>query len=90
MLLSETFDAFDQARLALRDQAILSFGKETGPVIAQLPGIPLHASRRADPRRPRCLFTAQDGWVSPGRFDTGGRSVCPKRRVGDQRSGLFA
>src|SRR5262249_13986406 len=32
LLIFEDFDAFDQARLALRGAAILKFGKETGPV----------------------------------------------------------
>src|SRR5262249_44001746 len=32
LLIFEDFDAFDQARLALRDAAIVKFGKETGPV----------------------------------------------------------
>ena len=32
MLIFEDFDTFDQARLALRDQAVLKFGAETGPV----------------------------------------------------------
>jgi CO/xanthine dehydrogenase Mo-binding subunit len=32
LLIFKDFDAFDQARLALRGQAVLKFGKETGPV----------------------------------------------------------
>ena len=32
ILIFEDFDAFDQARLALRDQAFAKFGEETGPV----------------------------------------------------------
>src|SRR5580704_2282557 len=32
LLIFEDFDAFDQARLALRDATLLKFGKETGPV----------------------------------------------------------
>ena len=32
LLIFEDFDAFDQARLALRDAAIVKFGAETGPV----------------------------------------------------------
>src|ERR1700738_4741834 len=32
LLIFEDFDTFDQARLALRDAAVLKFGKETGPV----------------------------------------------------------
>src|ERR1700716_4617938 len=32
LLIFEDFDAFDQARLALRGEAVLKFGKDTGPV----------------------------------------------------------
>src|SRR4051812_31184409 len=32
LLIFETFDAFDQARLALRDGTFVKFGEETGPV----------------------------------------------------------
>src|SRR5271154_5029648 len=32
LLIFEDFDTFDQARLALRDEAVLKFGEETGPV----------------------------------------------------------
>jgi hypothetical protein len=32
ILLFDTFDAFDQARVALRDQPFVKFGEETGPV----------------------------------------------------------
>src|SRR5467141_4144771 len=32
LLIFEHFDAFDQARLALRDEAVVKFGAETGPV----------------------------------------------------------
>ena len=34
LLIFEQFDAFDQARLALRDGKFLKFGEETGPVAA--------------------------------------------------------
>ena len=34
LLIFEKFDAFDQARLALRDGTFVRFGEETGPVIA--------------------------------------------------------
>src|SRR5258705_2994493 len=32
LLIFEDFDTFDQARLDLRDESVLKFGKETGPV----------------------------------------------------------
>ena len=34
LLIFEQFDAFDQARLALRDGTFVKFGEETGPVVA--------------------------------------------------------
>src|ERR1700722_15645443 len=33
LLIFEQFDAFDQARLALRDGASVKFGEKTGPVV---------------------------------------------------------
>jgi CO/xanthine dehydrogenase Mo-binding subunit len=79
MLLFETFDAFDQARLALRDQAILSFGEETGPV--KMPNYAAFRFTRVGgptPDAPDVYSPLKNGWVSPGRFDTGGRPVWPR------------
>ena len=49
LLIFEKFDAFDQARLALRDGTFVKFGEETGPVVMpQLWRLSLYARGRAD------------------------------------------
>ena len=68
LLIFETFDAFDQARLALRDGTFVRFGEETGPV-----AMPAYAAYRftrvagATPDAPDVYSPIQAGWVSPGR-----------------------
>jgi CO/xanthine dehydrogenase Mo-binding subunit len=68
LLIFETFDAFDQARLALRDGTFVRFGEETGPV-----AMPAYAAYRftrvagATPDAPDAYSPIQAGWVSPGR-----------------------
>jgi CO/xanthine dehydrogenase Mo-binding subunit len=68
LLLFETFDAFDQARLALRDGTFVTFGEETGPVM-----MPPYGSNRftrvAGPTAdaPDLYSPILAGWVSPGR-----------------------
>ena len=69
LLIFETFDAFDQARLALRDGTFVKFGEETGPVV-----VPNYGAFRftrvagATPDAPDVYSPIQAGWVSPGRF----------------------
>ena len=57
LLIFETFDAFDQARLALRDGTFVRFGEETGPVVAaelrRLSASPAWRARR--PMRPTSI-----------------------------------
>ncbi|MEH2519081.1 CO/xanthine dehydrogenase Mo-binding subunit [Bradyrhizobium sp. AZCC 1610] len=68
LLVFETFDAFDQARLALRDGTFVRFGEETGPVT-----MPAYGAFRftrvagATPDAPDVYSPIQAGWVSPGR-----------------------
>ncbi|KRR03529.1 xanthine dehydrogenase family protein molybdopterin-binding subunit [Bradyrhizobium valentinum] len=68
VLIFETFDAFDQARLALRDGTFVRFGEETGPV-----AMPAYGAYRftrvagATPDAPDVYSPIQAGWVSPGR-----------------------
>ncbi|ANW00524.1 xanthine dehydrogenase family protein molybdopterin-binding subunit [Bradyrhizobium icense] len=68
LLIFETFDAFDQARLALRDGTFVRFGEETGPV-----AMPAYGAYRftrvagATPEAPDVYSPVQAGWVSPGR-----------------------
>ena len=49
LLIFETFDAFDQARLALRDGTFVRFGEETGPVAMPNYGATFHACGRSNP-----------------------------------------
>ena len=68
LLIFETFDAFDQARLALRDGTFVKFGEETGPVA--LPNYGAYRFTRvagATPDAPDVYSPIQAGWVSPGR-----------------------
>jgi CO/xanthine dehydrogenase Mo-binding subunit len=64
MLIFEQFDAFDQARLALREPSCAKYGEETGPV-----AIAPYGSHRfvrvagATPQAPDIFSPLQDGWV---------------------------
>ena len=73
LLIFEEFDAFDQARLALRDATVVKYGEETGPVTR-----PPYAAFRftriagATPDAPDVYSPVKNGWVSPGVYqDTG-------------------
>jgi CO/xanthine dehydrogenase Mo-binding subunit len=76
LLIFEDFDAFDQARLALRDQAVLKFGQKTGPV--SMPNYGAFRFTRvagATPDAPDVCSPFKNGWVSPGRFEDTGRPI---------------
>lgn len=68
LLMFEDFDAFDQARLALRDGTFVKFGQETGPV-----SIPNYGANRftrvagPTPDAPDVYSPIQAGWINPGR-----------------------
>ena len=69
LLMFETFDAFDAARLALRDGTFVRFGEETGPVV--LPNYGAFRFTRvagATPDAPDVYSPITAGWVSPGKF----------------------
>jgi CO/xanthine dehydrogenase Mo-binding subunit len=69
LLVWETFDAFDQARLALRDGTFVRFGEETGPVV--MPNYGAYRFTRVagpSPDAPDVYSAIQEGWVSPGKF----------------------
>src|SRR6516164_559344 len=69
LLIFEDFDTFDQARLALRDAAVLKFGKETGPV--KMPNYGAFRFTRVagpTPEAPDVYSPVKNGWVSPGKF----------------------
>ncbi|MBR0895482.1 xanthine dehydrogenase family protein molybdopterin-binding subunit [Bradyrhizobium tropiciagri] len=69
LLIFEQFDAFDHARLALRDVGFVKFGDETGPV--NLPPFGAYRFTRvagATPDAPDVYSPIQAGWVSPSRI----------------------
>jgi CO/xanthine dehydrogenase Mo-binding subunit len=76
LLLFEQFDAFDRARLALRGRAFLKFGAETGPV-----SMPNYGAWRFTriagpaPDAPDIYSPLDEGWVSPGYFESSGRPI---------------
>ena len=79
MLIFEDFEAFDQARLALRDEPVLKFDKETGPVT--MPNYGAFRFTRVGgptPDAPDVYSPAKNGWVSPGRFEDTGRPIWPR------------
>ena len=67
LLIFEQFDAFDQARLALRDGTFVKFGEETGPIRAPDYGA-YRFTRVAGPTpdAPDVYSTFKDGLFSPG------------------------
>ena len=69
LLIFEEFDAFDQARLALRDGASVKFGEKTGPVVKP-PYAAFRFTRVAGPTPdlPDVYSPVQNGWVSPPNF----------------------
>jgi CO/xanthine dehydrogenase Mo-binding subunit len=66
ILIFDTFDAFDQARLALRDQPYIKFGEETGPVV--MPDYGAYRFTRVagpTPEAPDVYSPLKDGWINP-------------------------
>src|SRR6516225_9994443 len=79
LLVFENFDTFDQARLALRDQAVLKFGAETGPV--KMPNYGQFRFTRVGgptPDAPDIYSPFKNGWVGPGFFEKSGGPVGPR------------
>jgi CO/xanthine dehydrogenase Mo-binding subunit len=76
LLIFEKFDAFDQARLALRDGTFVKFGEETGPVAGPNYGA-FRFTRVAGPTpdAPDVYSPVKNGWVSPGRFQDTERPI---------------
>jgi CO/xanthine dehydrogenase Mo-binding subunit len=85
LLMFEQFDAFDEARLALRDGTFVKFGKETGPV--QLPPYGSNRFVRVagpSPDAPDVYSPLQAGWARPIRFQNAEVPVwSPASRTGD-------
>ena len=92
LLIFEQFDAFDRARLALRDPSCVKYGKETGPV-----SIPPYGSHRfvrvagATPDAPDVYSPLQAGWVVPRSFRNGDPVWAPANRQGpaDARASFY-
>jgi CO/xanthine dehydrogenase Mo-binding subunit len=76
LLIFEKFDAFDQARLALRDGTFVKFGEETGAVVGPNYGA-FRFTRVAGPTpdAPDVYSPVKNGWVSPGRFQDTERPI---------------
>jgi CO/xanthine dehydrogenase Mo-binding subunit len=76
LLIFEKFDAFDHARLALRDGTFVKFGEETGPVVGPNYGA-FRFTRVAGPTpdAPDVYSPVKNGWVSPGRFQDSERPI---------------
>ena len=75
LLLFETFDSYDRARIAFRDQNLLRFGAETGP--QQKPNYAaLRFTRVAGDAGGRDVYSPlQEGWISPASEDGSGRPI---------------
>lgn len=85
LLIFDTFDAFDRARVILREKSPLRFGHET-PAAA---GAPYGANRFTrvagpDPRGPDVFSPLQSGWATPIRYQKAEMPVwAPGNRRGD-------
>jgi CO/xanthine dehydrogenase Mo-binding subunit len=76
ILIFEDFDAFDQARLALRDQATAKYGEDTGPIVRP-PYVAFRFTRVGGPTpdSPDVYSPVKNGWVSPGKFQNTERPI---------------
>ncbi len=71
LLIFEQFDAYDCARMALRDGSFVRFGEETGPI--EMPNYAAYRFTRvagATPDVPDVYSPVLAGWVSPGRVQS--------------------
>jgi hypothetical protein len=76
LLVFEDFDAFDQARLALRDAPVLKYGEETGPV--KMPNYAAFRFTRVGgptPDAPDVYSPVKNGWDSPGFTENSGHPI---------------
>ena len=85
LLIFEDFDAFDQARLALRDATIVKYGEETGPV-TRPPYAAFRFTRVAGPTpdAPDVYSPVKNGWVSPGVFNESQHPVWARLPISDR------
>src|SRR6266566_5577829 len=76
LLIFEEFDAFDSARLKIRDSGFVKFAEETGPVV--MPDYGAHRFTRVagpTPEAPDVYSPVLAGWVSPGKFQNAERPI---------------
>src|SRR5882757_6324067 len=76
LLIFEEFDAFDRARLKIRDGGFVTFAEETGPVV--LPDYGAFRFTRVagpTPEAPDVYSPVLAGWVSPGKFQNAERPI---------------
>src|SRR5712671_2818433 len=76
LLLFEEFDAFDQARLKIRDGGFVKFAEETGAVV--LPNYGAFRFTRVagpTPEAPDVYSPVLAGWVNPGKFQNAERPI---------------
>jgi len=76
LLIFEEFDAFDSARLKIRDGGFVKFAEETGAVV--MPDYGAHRFTRvagATPEAPDVYSPVLAGWVSPGKFQNAERPI---------------
>jgi hypothetical protein len=99
LLIFEEFDAFDQARLKIRDGGFVKFAEETGAVV--MPDYGAHRFTRVagpTPEAPDVYSPVLAGWVSPGKFQNAERQHYghhlapgePPRRVASKPPDLAA
>jgi CO/xanthine dehydrogenase Mo-binding subunit len=69
LLMFESFDAFDQARRALSETPVLTFGEETGPVeVSNYGAFRFTRVGGPTPDAPDVYSPFKNGWASPGQF----------------------
>src|ERR1700730_12837961 len=76
LLIFEEFDAFDPARLKIRDGGFVKFAEETGAVV--MPDYGAHRFTRVagpTPEAPDVYSPVLAGWVSPGKFQNAERPI---------------
>ena len=76
LLIFEEFDAFDQARLKIRDGGFVKFAEETGAVV--MPDYGAYRFTRVagpTPEAPDVYSPVLAGWVSPGKFQNAERPI---------------
>lgn len=75
LLLFESFDAYDRARVAFRDRNLLRFGAETGPLRGANYAELRFTRVAGEDGAPDVYSPFQDGWLSPTLQDSAGRPI---------------